>query len=55
MVDWITTDGLTDYEEAVAFMEARVAAIAAGTATNASGCWSIHRFTRPGRRPNPMI
>ncbi|WP_116597194.1 lipoyl(octanoyl) transferase LipB [Primorskyibacter marinus] len=32
MVDWITTDGLTDYEAAVAFMEARVAAIAAGTA-----------------------
>ncbi|WP_417603212.1 lipoyl(octanoyl) transferase LipB [Primorskyibacter flagellatus] len=32
MVDWITTDGLTDYEEAVAFMEARVAAIAAGIA-----------------------
>ena len=32
MVEWITTDGLTDYEEAVAFMEARVAQIAAGTA-----------------------
>jgi len=32
MVDWITTDGLTDYEEALAFMEARVAAIRAGAA-----------------------
>ena len=32
MVDWITTDGLTDYNEAVAFMEARAAEIAAGTA-----------------------
>ncbi|MDU8911965.1 lipoyl(octanoyl) transferase LipB [Aestuariicoccus sp. MJ-SS9] len=32
MVEWITTDGLTDYDEAVAFMEARAAAIAAGEA-----------------------
>ena len=32
MVEWITTDGLTDYDEAVAFMEARATAIAAGTA-----------------------
>lgn len=32
MVEWITTDGLTGYDEAVAFMEARAAAIAAGTA-----------------------
>ncbi|MFD3191308.1 lipoyl(octanoyl) transferase LipB [Sedimentitalea sp. HM32M-2] len=32
MVEWITTDGLTDYDEAVAFMEQRAAAIAAGTA-----------------------
>lgn len=30
MVDWITSDGLTDYAAAVAFMEARAAAIAAG-------------------------
>ncbi len=32
MIDWITTDGLTGYDEAVAFMEARAAAIAAGEA-----------------------
>ncbi|NEK21877.1 lipoyl(octanoyl) transferase LipB [Sulfitobacter sp. JBTF-M27] len=32
MVEWITTDGLTDYREAERWMEARVAAIAAGEA-----------------------
>jgi lipoyl(octanoyl) transferase len=32
MVEWIITDGLTDYETAVAFMEDRAAAIAAGAA-----------------------
>jgi lipoyl(octanoyl) transferase len=32
MVEWITTDGLTDYEEALAFMENRVAAIINGAA-----------------------
>lgn len=32
MVEWITTDGLTDYEAALAFMEDRVAGIVAGTA-----------------------
>jgi len=32
MVNWITTDGLTDYEAAVAFMEDRAAAIAEGRA-----------------------
>jgi len=31
-MEWKITDGLTDYAEAVAFMEARVAAIAAGEA-----------------------
>ncbi|MEX0327215.1 MAG: lipoyl(octanoyl) transferase LipB [Ruegeria sp.] len=31
-MEWKTTDGLTDYNDAVAFMEARVAAIAAGEA-----------------------
>jgi lipoyl(octanoyl) transferase len=31
MVEWITTAGLTDYETALAFMEDRVAGIAAGT------------------------
>ena len=31
-MEWKITDGLTDYDTAVAFMEARVAAIAAGTA-----------------------
>ena len=31
-MEWKITDGLTDYDAAVAFMEARVAAIAAGTA-----------------------
>ena len=31
-VAWLIRDGLTDYADAVAFMEARVAAIAAGTA-----------------------
>ncbi|WP_321831828.1 lipoyl(octanoyl) transferase LipB [Thalassovita sp.] len=30
MVEWITTEGLTDYQEAVDFMEARASAIAAG-------------------------
>ncbi len=32
MVDWIISDGLTDYPEALAFMENRVNAIIAGTA-----------------------
>ena len=32
MVEWITTDGLTDYDEAVAFMEARADAIYRGDA-----------------------
>lgn len=32
MTEWITTDGLTDYETALAFMEERVAGIIAGTA-----------------------
>ncbi|WP_138423536.1 lipoyl(octanoyl) transferase LipB [Maritimibacter alexandrii] len=32
MVEWKITEGLTDYDEAVAFMEARAAAIAAGEA-----------------------
>lgn len=32
MVDWIITDGLTDYDEAVAFMEARAEAIHKGEA-----------------------
>ncbi len=32
MVDWNTASGLTDYDEAVAFMEARVAAIHEGRA-----------------------
>lgn len=32
MTEWITTDGLTGYDDAVAFMEDRAAAIAAGTA-----------------------
>ncbi|MEL6644779.1 MAG: lipoyl(octanoyl) transferase LipB [Pseudomonadota bacterium] len=35
MVDWITSDGLTDYATAVAEMEARANAIAAGTAGEA--------------------
>ncbi|AUH63886.1 lipoyl(octanoyl) transferase LipB [Paracoccus zhejiangensis] len=32
MVEWLTTPGLTDYDEALAVMEARVAAIHAGEA-----------------------
>ena len=32
MVEWITSSGFTDYEDAVAFMEERAAGIAAGTA-----------------------
>ncbi len=32
MVEWIVTDGLTEYDAAVEFMEARAAAIAAGDA-----------------------
>jgi lipoyl(octanoyl) transferase len=35
MVEWITSDGLTDYDEAVAFMEARAEAIARGAAEEA--------------------
>ncbi len=35
MVEWITSDGLTDYEDAVTFMEARAAAIRAGQAPEA--------------------
>jgi len=32
MVEWITTPGLTDYDDALAFMETRVNGIVAGTA-----------------------
>ena len=32
-VEWLVGDGLTDYEEALAFMEARVQAIREGTAS----------------------
>ncbi len=35
MVEWIITDGLTEYAEALTFMEQRVAAISAGTADEA--------------------
>ena len=35
MVEWITSDGLTDYDETVAFMEARADAIARGEADEA--------------------
>ncbi|KAG1715534.1 Octanoyltransferase [Nymphon striatum] len=35
MVEWITTDGLTAYEDALEFMETRAAAIADGTADEA--------------------
>lgn len=35
MVDWIISDGLTDYETACAYMEERAAQIAAGTAPEA--------------------
>ncbi|MDA7426926.1 lipoyl(octanoyl) transferase LipB [Primorskyibacter aestuariivivens] len=35
MVEWIISEGLTGYDEAVAFMEARAAAIAEGTAEEA--------------------
>lgn len=35
MVDWIITDGLTDYDEAVRFMETRAAEIAEGRAEEA--------------------
>lgn len=35
MVDWIVSDGLTPYEEAVSAMEARATAIAEGTADEA--------------------
>ena len=35
MVEWIISDGLTGYDDAVAFMEARVAAILAGEADEA--------------------
>ncbi|GGG82809.1 octanoyltransferase [Salipiger pallidus] len=35
MVEWITTDGLTGYDEAVSFMEARAEAIARGEADEA--------------------
>ena len=35
MVEWIVTEGLTPYKDAVSFMETRVAAIHAGTAPEA--------------------
>ncbi|TNF59696.1 MAG: lipoyl(octanoyl) transferase LipB [Rhodobacteraceae bacterium] len=35
MVDWIQSEGLTPYEDALAFMDARVEAIRAGTADEA--------------------
>ena len=35
MVEWITSEGLTDYDAAVAFMESRAEAIAAGRADEA--------------------
>ena len=35
MVDWITSTGLTSYDDALAFMEDRARQIAAGTADEA--------------------
>ena len=35
MVDWITSTGLTSYDDALAFMEDRAGQIAAGTADEA--------------------
>ena len=35
MVEWITSDTTVDYDQAVAWMEARVAGIRAGTADEA--------------------
>ena len=35
MVDWIISDGFTDYPQAVAWMEARAIAIAQGSANEA--------------------
>lgn len=62
-MEWKTTDGLTDYDAAVAFMEARVAAIAAGEAEEciwllehpplytAGTSARIEDLTDPGRFP----
>ena len=39
MVEWITTPGLTDYEEALAVMETRVAAIREGRRLGGEMFW----------------
>ena len=39
MVEWITSSGLTNYEDAVTFMDARVAAICAGE--DAEAIWLV--------------
>ena len=48
-VEWRISDAPVPYPEAVAAMEARVAAIAAaGPRPNWSGCWNTPRSTPPG-------
>lgn len=63
MVEWITSDSLVDYEEAITFMEIRAAAIAAGEAEEciwllehpalytAGTSAKIEDLTDPGRFP----
>ena len=52
MVEWITSDGLTPYEDALAEMERRAEAIRAGTEDEAilAGRASA-AFTPPAHRP----
>ena len=53
-VEWNVLDGLTGYDDALAMMDARVAAIAAVTKLrNKCCCSNIRRFTPPERRREP--
>ena len=55
MVEWITSENPVGYEEAVRWMEARVADILAGRASEAIWLLEHPRFIRPAPAPMPRI
>ena len=52
-IEWRVSEAPVPYEDALRFMEERVAAIRAGRATSASGCSSIRPCSPPEPAPTP--
>ena len=55
MVEWITSENPVGYEEAVRWMEARVADILRAAPLRRFGFWSTLLFTRLAPAPMPRI